>query len=277
MKRVHFVRKKGIHAPWVLLFVLLSGFFLLNSLVATDSFAASQLSNDDCVKCHKAVQDVVDSKGAKHKTAVSCMNCHTGHPPMVSKDKIIPACSQCHAGKAHYELKGCNTCHTDPHAPLSMKLAANLTGPCLSCHSQQGKEMKENPSRHSKLFCTTCHKAHKEVPSCLACHQAHTDTMVNKDCLICHPAHRPLVITYGQDVPNSSCAGCHKGIATMLTKSDTKHTKLTCVYCHKDKHRFVPACETCHGTPHPAAMIAKFPKCNMCHSSAHSLGKEATK
>jgi predicted CXXCH cytochrome family protein len=109
----------------------------------------AQLSTADCIKCHTAVVQTVDSKGAKHKTAVSCMDCHKGHPPMVSKDKIIPLCSSCHAGKKHYEIGGCNTCHSDPHAPIDMKLGANITGPCLSCHEQQGREVKDHPSLHS--------------------------------------------------------------------------------------------------------------------------------
>ena len=264
--------KKHFRHLVILAILFLSAFCFIQTGTASD-----ELTNADCIKCHKKTALMVNENGGKHKTEVTCLTCHPGHPPMVSKQKIIPVCSECHSGKPHYALKGCNTCHTNPHAPLKMKLAANLTAPCVSCHSQQGKELKENVSRHSKLFCTTCHKAHKEVPPCLQCHQAHTEDMVNKDCLTCHPAHRPLVITYGQDMPNKYCAACHKSIATTLVNSDTKHSKLTCVFCHKDRHRFVPACQTCHGTPHPAAMITKFPKCIMCHTSAHSLGKEVKK
>lgn len=284
MKPIEFWRKKRGNLLFPVFSLLISGFFI--SLLASHYFIQkegfaqeqaqkSQLSNTDCVKCHSGVQGMVESKGAKHKTAITCMGCHKGHPPMVAKEKIIPACSECHAGKPHYAISGCNTCHSNPHAPLDMKLAANLTDPCLSCHSQQGKEMKERPTLHSKLFCTTCHKAHKEVPECLKCHQAHSAEMVNKDCLICHPAHQPLTITYGADMPNKSCAACHKKISDTLTGTDTKHSKLACVFCHKEKHKNVPACETCHGSPHPAGMIQKFPKCNICHISAHSLGKEA--
>ena len=259
------------HLRPLILFAIL---FLSISCFIQTGTASDELTNDDCIKCHKRTALMVKENGGKHKTAVTCLTCHPGHPPMVSKAKIIPACSECHSGKPHYALKGCNTCHTNPHAPLKMKLAANLTAPCVSCHSQQGKELKENVSRHSKLFCTTCHKAHKQIPSCLDCHQGHTDDMSNKDCLTCHPAHRPLVITYGQDIPNKYCAACHKSIATVLINADTRHSKLACVFCHKDRHKFVPACETCHGTPHPAALISKFPKCVMCHTSAHNLGKE---
>jgi len=269
---------------WSLLFVFLFVSFtcLTISSVQKESLAqekasspAIQLSPTDCIKCHSAVQGMVESKGAKHKTAVTCMQCHKGHPPMVSKEKIIPLCSECHAGKPHYEIGGCNTCHTDPHAPLDMKLSANLTTPCLSCHDKQGQELKNYPSRHTKLFCTTCHKAHRDVPPCLKCHQPHSAEMVDKDCMSCHPAHQPLTITYGADMSSKNCAACHANLFNTLTGSGTKHSALACVYCHKEKHGNVPACETCHGSPHPSGMLERFPKCNMCHISAHSLGKEA--
>jgi hypothetical protein len=282
------LKKKGFRNARFFFVLVLAAFFLsvfaLNHLGQQEGFAeeqaaksAAQLTNDDCVKCHAGVQGTVENKGSKHKTAITCMGCHKGHPPMVSKEKIIPACSECHAGKPHYEISGCNTCHSDPHAPLEMKLAANLTDPCLSCHDKQGKEMKDNPSLHSKLFCTTCHKAHRDVPPCLKCHQAHSPEMLDKDCVTCHPAHQPRTIAYGADMPSQLCAACHKTISDTLTSVETKHAKMACVFCHKEKHKYVPACESCHGSPHPAGMIQQFPKCNMCHISAHSLGKEAKK
>jgi hypothetical protein len=115
------------------------------------------------------------------------------------------------------------------------------------------------------------------VPPCLQCHRAHTSEMVNKDCLTCHPAHQPLTITYGPDMPSNFCGACHQKISNTLTSGKTKHSKLACVFCHKEKHGMVPACESCHGSPHPPAMTAKFKNCNACHISAHSLGEEVKK
>jgi hypothetical protein len=33
----------------------------------------------------------------------------------------------------------------------------------------------------------------------------------------------------------------------------------------------VPKCQDCHGTPHPAGMMAKFGKCGDCHGIAHDI------
>jgi len=101
--------------------------------------------------------------------------------------------------------------------------------------------------------------------------------MGNKDCFTCHPAHQPLIIAYGPDMPSKHCAACHKPIFDTLNSVGTKHSSLACVFCHKEKHKMIPARETCHGTPHPSAMLKQFPKCDMCHISAHSLGKEVKK
>lgn len=262
--------------PFIIIALITFFLFFSNKNAYTDNQSA-QLSNSDCIKCHPKVVNIVDEKGNKHKTAVGCLDCHKGHPPMVSKEKIIPACSMCHTGKPHYEIGNCNTCHSNPHAPLDMKLATNITDPCLSCHPPQGKELKDFPSKHSKLFCTSCHIKHKLIPPCLNCHRPHTTEMVNKDCLVCHPAHQPLTITYGPDMPSKFCASCHQQYYDTLLSTDTKHSKLACVFCHKEKHKMIPECQSCHGSPHPVAMLQKYPKCNMCHISAHSLGKEVKK
>ncbi|MEW6570035.1 MAG: cytochrome c3 family protein [Nitrospirota bacterium] len=281
MKIVHFLKKRRTSLwPLISLFFIILLVSLTTYSFQKEGFAQEkaakpepQLTNSDCIKCHSKVQETVESKGSKHKTAISCMDCHRGHPPMVPKEQIIPACNDCHSGKPHYELAECASCH-DPHAPLEMKLAANITDPCLTCHPGQGKEMKDNPSLHTNVACTMCHAAHKAIPECMTCHKPHSAEMVNKDCLTCHPAHQPLTITYGSDMPSKFCAPCHQNILDKLVLTKTKHSELECVFCHKEKHKMIPTCETCHGSPHPPALTAQFKKCNDCHISAHTLGKE---
>ena len=57
----------------------------------------------------------------------------------------------------------------------------------------------------------------------------------------------------------------------MLSASDTKHKPLTCAFCHQEKHRMVPKCQDCHGSPHPEGFTVRFPNCGSCHKIAHDL------
>jgi len=239
----------------------------------TTTEPSAELTDQDCIKCHPQIVKQVDENGAKHKTEIGCLDCHEGHPPMVAKEEIIPACDMCHSGEPHFELENCASCHTNPHQPLNIKFEGKIVEACLTCHAAQGKELKEHPSSHTDLGCNECHTRHREIPPCLRCHSPHTAEMKNEDCLTCHPPHKPLVIGYGPDIPNNYCAACHDDVADMLDKNKTKHHDLTCVYCHRAKHAVIPACETCHGTPHPQTMLANFPECNMCHKGAHDLIK----
>ena len=90
-----------------------------------------------------------------------------------------------------------------------------------------------------------------------------------EDCRTCHaelaglhrkPPHR-----------QAACGACHKPAMNLLSATATKHKTVLCVKCHKDKHKFVPACTQCHTKLHPASILKKFPKCSMCHSIAHDL------
>jgi len=228
-----------------------------------------KLSNDDCVKCHAKAPADIAANGAKHKTAIGCQDCHNGHPPTVKK--IIPLCSQCHEGKPHFKLAGCNGCHSNPHSPLIIKMGRNITDPCLTCHSQQIVKLRENKSKHTALACTFCHDTHGKIPECVQCHKPHSKEMTQADCKKCHQAHMPLAVAYGNQTPSKDCAACHKAAYLLLTASAFKHKNLSCVACHQAKHKMIPQCQSCHGTPHPAGMLAKFPKCGYCHSIAHDL------
>lgn len=252
--------------------VMRTGFVLLLTFILT-SYASAQegLNESDCIKCHPQVVKEVKERGAKHKTEVGCMDCHDGHPPIVSKEEIIPKCSNCHTDEPHYALANCQGCHNDPHAPLAITLKGDLKEPCISCHTTVGKEMEQNPSLHADLYCNKCHIAHRDIPDCLACHESHSEQMDAKSCRLCHPAHRPTVITYKQDTPNSYCVACHNEEGEGLAKTETKHRDLSCVYCHKNVHGVTPTCETCHGIPHSQRMMARFPKCVECHLDAHNL------
>ncbi|GFE57618.1 cytochrome c3 family protein [Geobacter sp. AOG1] len=227
------------------------------------------LTNDDCVKCHAGPPADIEAAGGWHKK-VGCNNCHEGHRP--SSKNNIPNCNQCHEGKPHYTLKGqCGNCHKNPHRPKDIAFASNVTDPCVTCHTQQIAQLKEFKSKHSGLYCSTCHNVHGRIPQCVQCHKPHAPTMVQADCAKCHKAHQPKNVKYASTVPSKDCAACHKKAFDLLTNSTSKHKSLACVYCHQEKHKMVPKCQDCHGVPHPAGMLARFPKCGDCHNIAHDL------
>jgi hypothetical protein len=226
------------------------------------------LKNDDCVKCHTSQPADIAAAGAKHKD-LGCLGCHEGHPPLAKKG--LPQCNQCHMGSAHYELKGCLNCHKDPHTPLNISFGSNVTDACLTCHSQQITQLRDHKSKHTNLACSTCHNVHGKVPQCTQCHKPHSTEMVADDCSKCHKAHMPKNVTYAADVPSKDCGACHQKAVQLLSTSKAKHKPLACAYCHQEKHKMVPACQDCHGSPHPAGLLSKFPKCGECHSTAHDL------
>lgn len=240
---------------------------------SAESPANVTLTSSDCVKCHAGPSADIAKDGAGHKK-ITCQDCHTGHRPE-SKNNI-PLCSQCHSGKKHYELKGCLGCHKNPHAPLNIILARNITDACLTCHTQQMAQLREFKSKHTNLYCSTCHDVHGKIPACTQCHKTHYAEQSAADCKKCHKAHQPKNVVYGKDIPNKDCGACHKKALELLSASTVKHKSLACVYCHQNKHKMVPKCQDCHGVPHSALMMAKFTKCADCHTIAHDLNHWST-
>jgi predicted CXXCH cytochrome family protein len=246
---------------------------------STDSFGAdakSGLSSSDCAKCHASQPADIEANGARHKTKITCQDCHTGHRP--TSPNNIPKCNQCHQGKPHFELKDCLKCHTNPHTPLKVTFPGPLTEPCLTCHTAQYKQLQENKSKHSPQNCTNCHGVHRVKPACTQCHKPHSADITAADCTKCHKAHMPKVVTYASDINSKYCAACHQKQYNMLTASQVKHSTFACAFCHQDKHKMVPKCQDCHGNKHPAGIMAKFTKCGDCHNIAHDLNnwKNAT-
>jgi predicted CXXCH cytochrome family protein len=237
---------------------------------AADAPGKVVLSNADCVKCHSKPVADIDAKGGKHKTDVGCQDCHsTGHPPTVKK--IIPECSQCHQDKPHFKLKDCLGCHKNPHTPKVITFAKTVTDPCLTCHAPQIVQLRDNKSKHTALACAFCHDTHGKKPLCTSCHKSHSADIVAADCQKCHKPHMPKTVTYAAETPSKQCAACHKKAFDLLAASKAKHSKLPCTTCHVAKHKMVPKCQDCHGTPHPAGMMAKFSGCKECHYIAHDL------
>lgn len=232
------------------------------------------LANEDCLKCHDEIVETVTARGSKHNSAVTCLDCHIEHPPKGTE--VIPACSMCHdpGEKTHYTIDNCITCHY-PHYPLEINFDKVVTVKpvCITCHSTEGKQLADYPSKHSELDCKECHLEHGKFLVCMECHTPHTPEMEYKDCIECHKPHMPTVVKYPETIPSAFCSGCHEKETNLLSNCKTLHRDLGCAYCHKSQHKVIPQCATCHGEPHTAILHEKFPDCLKCHIDAHGLEK----
>jgi len=234
----------------------------------------ASVTEEDCSKCHEDTSKHVYERGALHRD-VGCLKCHEEHPPKGKNP--IPSCDKCHdPGKTvHFGLKGCTTCH-HPHYPLEMDLAkiGEVKAACLTCHSDQGREMEAHPSEHAGLDCKKCHMAHGEATQCMECHESHAQEMVYKDCLNCHKPHGPKAVQYDDKVPSNFCSCCHEDEGGALAKSNKAHHELSCAKCHESEHMTISGCESCHDAkPHGTFMHEKYPNCLDCHRDVHALAE----
>ncbi len=248
---------------------------LLLLLLATAAYSLpTPLDINDCQKCHDEIVTDVSSRGEKHSTEINCLDCHVEHPP--KGVDVIPECSSCHdpADEAHYTVADCLNCH-NPHHPLEINFAqVGVVKPvCISCHSDEGAQLQDYPSKHSELDCKACHLEHGLFTPCMECHKPHTEEMTYQDCLLCHNPHMPTVVKYPETIPTSFCAACHDKEKKLLMETPTLHKDLSCAFCHKMQHKVIPKCTTCHGIPHAGILHEKFPECLKCHIDAHGLEK----
>ncbi len=227
------------------------------------------LTNSDCQKCHPQVKKTIEMHGGAHRDKVQCGDCHAEHPPW--GENVLPDCHQCHSGTAHFALEACLQCHANPHAPLDLVFSSDMTDPCLTCHSVKGVEFKMYISKHAEVPCSRCHYKHGYIPVCTDCHSPHLDSQRNEDCVGCHSGHRPLDINYIITTKSSICAVCHAGFVERLKRHKTRHSKMTCAFCHRTIHRIIPLCRTCHLEPHSKSMHRKWPDCLGCHRDPHNL------
>lgn len=252
-------------------------FMLMVGIQSAAAFGSdAKLDTDDCVKCHSTIVHQVHDGNTKHKTEVSCLDCHEGqHPPGVEKGSLIPQCTKCHTDKAHFQLKqDCLGCHTNPHQPLNIVLEGEgQKVACNTCHSNIVQEIDTHKSAHSGFACSFCHERHRYKPNCLDCHEPHMEGQVFKDCVTCHQAHQPLTLAFSEQPANANCGACHGEIREKLEGGKTKHAKFLCVFCHGDRHGIVPNCNDCHEAPHSAELLGKFDSCQACHITAHDIVK----
>jgi hypothetical protein len=253
-----------------LLFLGLGLSVLLSDAGTAPAQTKAVLSGQDCVKCHVQRASDIAAAGGGHKS-IPCTGCHVGHPPDVKKP--YAPCSACHSKRKspHFEEEGCLNCHTNPHRPMNISLKGASKNTCEPCHWPEYVMLRSNASKHWTLDCSQCHAVHGEMPQCSQCHKPHQGKIVG-NCKPCHQhAHRPKVEILPETAPSLDCGMCHKIVADLLSATKSKHRNLGCSGCHKQKHGMIPACQDCHGSPHPASILVKFPQCLMCHYSPHDL------
>lgn len=233
------------------------------------------LTTLECARCHFSVFTEIRDHGGRHQLA--CGFCHQAYHtwrPGRPWSEVVPQCGSCHGDFHGPAFQSCLGCHTNAHAPLdSLTDMEVLAQACGTCHAPQAEEVRQFPSAHTEVACNECHyDRHGTIPTCLECHaEPHTPFQDNSGCLGCHPVHAPLQITYGDEVANPTCEVCHQGVAKTMDQSSQKHAALYCVYCHADRHRFVPSCRDCHAQPHKQSLLQKFSGCGECHGDPHAL------
>lgn len=233
-----------------------------------------------CAQCHITVFEQIKKEGGKHQ--IECVRCHTQfhmfNPKKRPYETVVPKCKTCHGvfhgkGTKAVRLTKCESCHTDPHAPLLIP-TAKIEKVCATCHKKETGQIKKSKSKHTtEVSCVDCHAdKHGFIPECNACHESHSPgvELNSKACMVCHPVHKPNKIAYSLETSSAICAGCHKKAQDLLQANRTKHTDLTCAKCHS-AHKKIPKCGDCHGQPHSKTMMHDTSKCGDCHGAAHNL------
>ena len=152
---------------------------------------------------------------------------------------------------------------------------------CAQCHYKIFMSIKNGRGAH-RLECLACHQSYHSfrqggdykiaLPSCGKCHAApHGKSEQMLNCKGCHTVpHAPLA-SLDLTTLEPDCITCHAEPGTRMQNGSTAHTKLKCVMCHSDEHGYIPACEECHGIPHPQELMEEFVRCLNCHGNPHDL------
>jgi hypothetical protein len=219
-------------------------------------------SDESCAECHINAYTSITTVGGEHNRR--CMFCHLQHGD-------TPKCTDCHELVHGEQLKDCKDCH-DEHAPLIMIPSSSYEQLCSDCHAAQIEEFSDFPGRHADLLCYYCHQSHGQIDACINCHAPHSVQITYQDCLDCHPEHLPQEISYPESIPSYTCAPCHEGPGILLEQNSTRHSALSCAFCHK-AHAQIPECQLCHD-PHSQDMNNE--DCIRCHPAHNPLDMEFT-
>ncbi len=261
----------------VLAMVLLSGPCAWAEDASVYQQQIPEMTTLECAKCHVGVFTTLRDHGGLHQQP--CRDCHEifhTFTPGVPWSERVPACSQCHDNPHGEAQSDCLACHKNGHAPVfSLIPAAEMGDRCSACHQPETAAIALEGNAHGGQECIDCHQGerHGETPNCSECHEeTHTPYVDNRGCIACHPPHEPNAISYGTDIDDNLCAGCHTEEFQTLQTADKKHKLLACVVCHPGQHGRVTGCVDCHANgPHNPTLLKNFSGCRDCHGNPHSL------
>ncbi|NVM20888.1 MAG: cytochrome C [Desulfobacterales bacterium] len=140
-----------------------------------------------CDLCHKKQSNEIKEYPSKHKTDVSCTDCHA------EKHGNIPECSECH-DESHspdvaLSVKECMACHP-VHKPTQITYGKEtLSTICAGCHKKAYGLLQKKVTKHTRVKCAECHPAHKKIPACTVCHKKPHPRSMTVDLTKCGSCH----------------------------------------------------------------------------------------
>jgi len=101
-----------------------------------------EVSPDFCANCHKEPTTDIEQHGARHKSEVSCTDCHQKH----GKDGI-PQCVTCHApdSSQHFTLQGCTSLYKDVVTAIIHISHLQMTFPLSAMPKRSANPATRNP------------------------------------------------------------------------------------------------------------------------------------
>ncbi len=238
----------------------------------------------DCASCHGTMLPFNQAAEYKHTPLFPLVGGHAGQ-----------ACKSCHEAEGPRSVaslqakplpaRECAECHTSPHTPALITLAATTFGTtpkasCTGCHSTEentflGSTARMTPALHAatgfaldvphtKVACVDCHAefGHREAlaagPDLPARFARYYPGRRAEDCAACHKD--PHQGQFSAGVTHGRCIECHQAThfepsAYDLARHEKSSFPLTgshravgCAMCHKEEEgmrRFVPTTTVC--------------------------------
>lgn len=251
-----------------------------------NKFGLEDVQGLTCLKCHKQIEDEVQSSRFVHGPAKNgdCTACHDAHGSgrkFLLKQSYGKLCASCHnlnilyrGESIHQPVKdgNCGLCHDVHASDYRSRLTDSRANLCLACHddmvSGMTKEFVHEPL--IKSGCTDCHDPHSGKNSLRL--KADPDKL----CLNCHEGKKNEISQYTKKhapAKDGKCVECHSPHYSDNQYLLRDKVDNLCFKCHKDKElwkqrRFqhgpvvqgnCSACHNPHGSDNSFVLRLAFP------------------